>query len=107
VARAAGRRERWASESVPLAGVGVGVVACTDAAFPLNLRLVRDAPPLLFAQGALIDDDRHAVAIVGTRSPSAAGRALAAASPPVPSSAATRSWPGWPRVSTARRTPPR
>jgi len=77
VARAAGRRGHWESELARLAGVGVEVVACTDAAFPLNLRLVHDAPPLLFVQGTLIDDDRRAVAIVGTREPSAAGRALA------------------------------
>jgi DNA processing protein len=77
VARAAGRREHWESELARLAGVGVEVVACTDATFPLNLRLVHDAPPLLFVRGTLIDDDRRAVAIVGTRSPSAAGRTLA------------------------------
>ena len=77
VARASSRREHWESELARLADVGVEVVACTDAAFPLNLRLVHDAPPLLFVRGTLIDDDRRAVAIVGTRSPSAAGRALA------------------------------
>jgi len=77
VARAAGHRGHWESELARLAGTGVEVVACTDAAFPLNLRLVHDAPPLLFVQGTLIDDDRRAVAIVGTREPSAAGRALA------------------------------
>ncbi|MDE0669014.1 MAG: DNA-processing protein DprA [bacterium] len=77
VARAAGRRGHWESELARLAGVGVAVVACTDAAFPLNLRLVHDAPPLLFVRGTLVDEDRRAVAIVGTRSPSAAGRALA------------------------------
>lgn len=77
VARAAGRRDHWESELARLSDDGVEVVVCTDAAFPLNLRLVHDAPPLLFVQGTLIDDDRRAVAIVGTRSPSAAGRALA------------------------------
>lgn len=77
VARATGRREHWESELARLADAGVEVVACTDAAFPLNLRLVHDAPPLLFVQGTLIDGDRRAVAIVGTRSPSEAGRALA------------------------------
>jgi len=62
VARAAGRRAHWESELARLAGVGVEVVACTDAAFPLNLRLVHDAPPVLFVQGTLVDDDRRAVA---------------------------------------------
>ena len=38
---------------------------------------MHNAPPLLFVPDALIDDDRRAVAIVGTRSPSEAGRALA------------------------------
>ena len=36
------------------------------------------------AQSALIDDDRRAVAIVGTRSPSAASHALAPTAPTYP-----------------------
>ena len=77
VARAAARRDHWDSELDRLRGDGVDLVSCTDAGFPLNLRLVHDAPPLLFVQGALAEADRRAVAIVGTRAPSDTGRALA------------------------------
>ena len=77
VARAAARREHWKAELERLRTGGVEVVACTDAAFPLNLRLVHDAPPVLFVRGTLTDDDRRAVAIVGTRASSDTGRALA------------------------------
>ena len=75
--RAAERREHWRTELSRLRAGGVSVIACTDAGYPLNLRLVHDAPPLLFVRGALATDDRRAVAIVGTRKASDRGRDLA------------------------------
>ena len=56
---------------------GIAMIACTDSSYPLNLRLVHDAPPLLFVDGELTSEDRRAVAIVGTRAASDVGRALA------------------------------
>ena len=75
--RATARRGHWEAELARLSGAGIDVVACIDDSYPLNLRLVHDGPPLLFVTGALVDDDRRAVAIVGTRSASKDGLDLA------------------------------
>ena len=75
--RAAARRDHWEAELERLRDVGVSVIACIDDSYPLNLRLVHDGPPLLFVRGRLVDDDRRAVAIVGTRSASKDGLDLA------------------------------
>ena len=77
IGRAAARRDHWEAELERLHDVGVSVIACTDDSYPLNLRLVHDGPPLLFVRGTLVDDDRRAVAIVGTRSASRDGLDLA------------------------------
>lgn len=55
----------------------VTVLTYLDAQYPALLRTIPDPPPLLYLQGSLLDTDRHAVAIVGTRKVSAAGRILA------------------------------
>lgn len=54
---------------------GVRVVTTADDAYPALLRALPDAPPALFVRGALLPMPLRA--IVGTREPSAAGRALA------------------------------
>lgn len=56
---------------------GGSIVTLWDRAFPENLRKIYDPPPLLFCRGTLSDDDRYALAIVGTRSPSPYGLRLA------------------------------
>jgi DNA processing protein len=48
-----------------------------DIEYPALLRTIPDPPPLLYLQGTLLETDRYAVAIVGTRKVSAAGRILA------------------------------
>jgi DNA processing protein len=64
--------DRW------LAASGARLVRRGDAAYPAQLAALGDAPPLLFALGD-IGLLRHAqVAVVGSRHPTAAGRALAA-----------------------------
>lgn len=45
-----------------------------DAQYPAPLATIPDPPPLLYVQGSLLETDRYAVAIVGTRKVSAAGR---------------------------------
>lgn len=55
----------------------VTVLTYLDAQYPALLRTIPDPPPLLYLQGSLLETDRHAVAIVGTRKVSAAGRVLA------------------------------
>jgi DNA processing protein len=52
---------------------GVSLVTVLDEAYPANLRLVYDRPPFLFVRGELRDDDRRAIAVVGTRKASPEG----------------------------------
>ncbi|MCS6963160.1 DNA-processing protein DprA [Thermoflexus sp.] len=53
-----------------------GAMAFTweDPAYPLLLRRIPDPPPVLFVRGHLAEADRWALAIVGTRRPTAYGR---------------------------------
>jgi DNA processing protein len=55
----------------------VAVLTYLDPTYPAPLRTISDPPPLLYLQGTLLEDDRQAGAIVGTRKVSAVGRALA------------------------------
>ncbi|WP_447974150.1 DNA-processing protein DprA [Nitrospira sp. Kam-Ns4a] len=55
---------------------GWSVLTWLDEAYPARLRTIPDPPPLLYVSGRLTPEDRHAVAIVGSRRPSAAGRLL-------------------------------
>jgi DNA processing protein len=52
----------------------VTVLTYLDAQYPTPLKTIPDPPPLLYLQGTLQEIDRQAVAIVGTRKVSAAGR---------------------------------
>jgi len=55
---------------------GVGVVTLVDPAYPARLRGIDLPPPVLFVTGDMAAlDRRRAVAIVGTRRPTAIGRA--------------------------------
>jgi len=56
---------------------GARIVSRWDAAYPPRLRLVSAPPPILFARGDTTFLEGPAVAIVGTRAPSAAGVAFA------------------------------
>jgi len=56
-----------------LANRGVSLVTVLDEGYPANLRLVYDRPPFLFIRGELLDDDRRAIAVVGTRRASTDG----------------------------------
>jgi len=57
---------------------GIAVLTRDDDAYPTNLALIPDAPPVLFVRGALRVDDARAVAIVGTREASERGKMIAA-----------------------------
>lgn len=50
---------------------GIDVVTWEEPVYPQNLLCIPDAPPVLFVRGELRKDDARAVAIVGTRQPSA------------------------------------
>ncbi len=55
----------------------VRVITMDDPAYPPQLAEIYDPPLLLFARGALLEEDRQAVAIVGTRRASNHGRKMA------------------------------
>ena len=62
--------ERWHAR-------GYEVLTLMHPNYPANLRVVESRPPLLFVTGTLIETDRRAVAVIGTRRPTESGRALA------------------------------
>ena len=53
-----------------------GVTALTwhDAQYPPRLKEIYDKPPLLYVKGEILPEDERAVAVVGTRRPTAYGR---------------------------------
>ena len=66
-----------ASDVMAWERLGVVVLAITDPSYPARLRNIHEAPPILFARGALSSDD-HAVSVVGSRKASDRGRQIAA-----------------------------
>lgn len=57
-----------------LEGLGISVIALSDPAYPARLKSIHDPPPVLYVSGALSPVDQHAIAIVGSRKATAAGR---------------------------------
>jgi DNA processing protein len=57
---------------------GAELTTVLDEDYPVNLRLVPDAPPFLFYRGVLSSADARAVAVVGTRKASQDGLSRAA-----------------------------
>ena len=54
----------------------IEVRSALDPAYPARLKMIADPPPLLYITGALTEQDELAVAIVGARRATAAGRAM-------------------------------
>jgi len=54
----------------------LSVVTCLDPVYPPRLRQIADPPPVLYVSGTLEETDHQAVAIVGSRQATAAGRVL-------------------------------
>jgi DNA processing protein len=54
----------------------VEVRSLLDPAYPIRLKMIPDPPPLLYITGTLTEQDELAVAIVGARRATAAGRAV-------------------------------
>jgi DNA processing protein len=72
-----GALDEAATELATWRGDGIEVVSVLDPSYPENLRGVHDRPPLLFVAGELVRADARAVAVVGSRVPSAHGIAAA------------------------------
>jgi DNA processing protein len=62
-------RELKALERLP-----IRVLTVLDQDYPARLKTIHDPPPLLSVSGTLSEEDHHAVAIVGTRHATPAGR---------------------------------
>ncbi len=71
------RVEHWRRELDRLASVDVHLVTIADEAFPSNLRMIPNRPPLLFVRGTLERSDDRAIAVVGTRDSTERGRKCA------------------------------
>ncbi len=56
---------------------GVSVLTWEDEAYPARLREISSPPPVLYLRGSLLADDEWAIAVVGTRRPSAYGLEMA------------------------------
>ncbi|MFA4015866.1 MAG: hypothetical protein RUDDFDWM_000960 [Candidatus Fervidibacterota bacterium] len=57
--------------------IGVKVLTLNDEQYPTNLRLIEDAPPVIFVRGQLLPTDVRSVAIVGSRAATPQGLKLA------------------------------
>jgi DNA processing protein len=54
----------------------IEVLSALDSTYPMRLKMIADPPPLLYITGALTEQDEMAMAIVGARRATAAGRAM-------------------------------
>lgn len=57
-----------------ISAAGARIITREDASYPALLRDLPNAPPLLYVRGTLTENDRWAVAVVGTRNRSTYGR---------------------------------
>lgn len=60
-----------------LSDMDVAVITLCDEAYPFNLRLIDDAPPVIFVRGQILPSDERAIAIVGSRMATHDGLSLA------------------------------
>jgi DNA processing protein len=67
-------REHAEGELEKAASQGVSIVTAEEPEFPESLRNIPDAPLFLYIKGAFSPADRHAVSLVGTRTPTQFGR---------------------------------
>lgn len=80
VAQAVMAFDQWQDVDLELGKLtraGIRLVTREDAEYPVNLTHLHDPPPFLYVRGAFVPADRFAIAIVGSRSASAYGRAIA------------------------------
>lgn len=69
--------EEVEEELLSLDEEGINVLTINDQEYPANLKALPDAPPVLFLLGHLLEGDSASVAIVGSRSATSQGLALA------------------------------
>ena len=57
-----------------LNALGISVISVSDPTYPSRLKTIHDPPPVLYVNGDISPADQHAIAIVGSRRATAAGR---------------------------------
>lgn len=67
-------RQAIEKEARDVGRLGLTVLTILDAGYPARLRNIPDPPPLLYMSGTMQPEDQHALAIVGSRRMSVAGR---------------------------------
>lgn len=75
--QAAARTEDVTGEYERMRERGISLLTLQDTAYPRKLAAVRDAPYVLYYAGRLPEEERGAIALIGTRKCSAYGRAMA------------------------------
>ncbi len=63
-------------ELASAAEAGVAVITLDDSRFPENLRNIPDPPLYLYVRGSIGSEDKRAIAVVGTRTPTHYGRTV-------------------------------
>jgi len=53
---------------------GIRLISAHDGEYPENLRMMQEPPPLIYTKGDFIQEDRYAVAVIGSRRHSSYGR---------------------------------
>lgn len=56
--------------------LGVSILTIRDPEYPASLKEIYDPPPILYIRGELIESDRFAIAVVGSRRASVYGRTI-------------------------------
>jgi len=52
----------------------INILTTEDVEYPMNLKELPDAPPMLYIQGNILDTDTQAIAIIGSRTPTHYGK---------------------------------
>ncbi|MBC7327012.1 DNA-protecting protein DprA [bacterium] len=70
-------REGGDKEKMIMEKVGAKIITILDPKYPPNLKEIYDPPIVLYVRGEIKEEDKFAVAIVGTRRPTQYGRSVA------------------------------
>lgn len=65
------------TDIIKMEEMGVSLITLSAPDYPLNLKQIYDAPPMLYVRGSMNETDRFSIAMVGSRSASVYGKAVA------------------------------
>jgi len=71
------REDEWAYRELDsLSRLKIRIISLADPDYPALLKTIYDPPPLLYVRGDIIEKDRNAIALVGSRNASAYGKEM-------------------------------